>query len=536
MRYLHRLFHTIIHLRHEQIIFRIISYLKFVRGRIVPKYSLAQSQSVSIIDLERLPVFINVYESFSQPSTFCFLNIKHSFSDDIDWNYSEFGKLWTYNLNYFEFLLQAGIRKETGLKLIKSYVGSWEKNFVGFEPYPMSLRIINWVKFCMRHKIVDIEISRSIFYQTKHLSRNLEFHLMANHLLENAFAICIGASHCGVPALFNKGKVLLNRELNEQVLADGAHYELSPMYHQIVLGRLLDLIQILQIRNIEVAWTEHLKSLASKMTGWLKQVSFSEKDLPLFNDCALGIAPTTTQLLHLATSLSVSSTIVKLGESGYRKFKVGSAEMLLDIGNINPSYQPGHSHADTFSFELYLNGSPVIVDTGTSTYITGPRRTIERSTISHNTVSVNGQNSSDVWASHRVGRRAKVKVIRDKDEVVEAEHDGYRMDRVICSRTVEPSEDGFIILDVLRGTEATIPCDVKPTSRLHFHPDRSVEIVGNSIIVDQRLQIAVSGNSAIFKSLYDYAPEFNMLIPATLIEINFQRTLKMTISITDLNC
>lgn len=152
MRYLHRLFHTIIHLRHEQIIFRIISYLKFVRGRIVPKYSLAQSQSVSIIDLERLPVFINVYESFSQPSTFCFLNIKHSFSDDIDWNYSEFGKLWTYNLNYFEFLLQAGIRKETGLKLIKSYVGSWEKNFVGFEPYPMSLRIINWVKFCMRDR------------------------------------------------------------------------------------------------------------------------------------------------------------------------------------------------------------------------------------------------------------------------------------------------------------------------------------------------------------------------------------------------
>jgi uncharacterized heparinase superfamily protein len=536
MRYLHRLFHTIIHLRHEQIIFRIISYLKFVRGRIVPKYSLAQSQSVSIIDLERLPVFINVYESFSQPSTFCFLNIKHSFSDDIDWNYSEFGKLWTYNLNYFEFLLQAGIRKETGLKLIKSYVGSWEKNFVGFEPYPMSLRIINWVKFCMRHKIVDIEISRSIFYQTKHLSRNLEFHLMANHLLENAFAICIGASHCGVPALFNKGKALLNRELNEQVLADGAHYELSPMYHQIVLGRLLDLIQILQIRNIEVAWTEHLKSIASKMTGWLKQVSFSEKDLPLFNDCALGIAPTTTQLLHLATILSVSPTIVKLGESGYRKFKVGSAEMLLDIGNINPSYQPGHSHADTFSFELYLNGSPVIVDTGTSTYITGPRRTIERSTTSHNTVSVNGQNSSDVWASHRVGRRAKVRVLRDEESFVEAEHDGFNKYKLICSRTVKLSESGFVIFDTLRGGGISLNKKITAVSKLHFHPDRAVKVDGNTIIVDQNVRIVIEGNSAIHKSHYEYAPEFNVLIPATVIDLYFHKAMVMTITIKDETC
>ena len=37
-----------------------------------------------------------------------------------------------------------------------------------------------------------------------------------------------------------KGKKLLLRELKEQVLNDGMHYERSPMYHLIILERLLD--------------------------------------------------------------------------------------------------------------------------------------------------------------------------------------------------------------------------------------------------------------------------------------------------------
>ena len=36
---------------------------------------------------------------------FIFLNKTKTFADgSIDWNYSKFGKLWTYNLNYFDFL------------------------------------------------------------------------------------------------------------------------------------------------------------------------------------------------------------------------------------------------------------------------------------------------------------------------------------------------------------------------------------------------------------------------------------------------
>lgn len=70
-------------------------------------------------------------------------------------------------------------------------------------------------------------------------------------------------------------------------------------------------------------------------------------------------------------------------------------ELLADVGSIGPDYQPGHAHADTFNFVLYLNERPIIVDTGTSTYEVNEIRFYERSTAAHNTVVVAGKNSSE---------------------------------------------------------------------------------------------------------------------------------------------
>src|SRR5690554_6062835 len=50
---------------------------------------------------------IHSHTSFLPERTFEFLNIKHIFQNGIDWNYPGHGRLWTYNLNYFEFLNQA---------------------------------------------------------------------------------------------------------------------------------------------------------------------------------------------------------------------------------------------------------------------------------------------------------------------------------------------------------------------------------------------------------------------------------------------
>src|SRR5690606_19561897 len=101
-----------------------------------------------------------------------------------------------------------------------------------------------------------------------------------------------------------------------------------------------------------------------------------------------------------------------LSDSGYRKFNEADFEILMDVGQIAPVYQPGHSHADSLQFLLNFKGKPVIVDTGISTYEKNERRQLERSTASHNTVTINRDNSSNVWGGFRVAERAMVEVLK----------------------------------------------------------------------------------------------------------------------------
>ena len=77
---------------------------------------------------------------------------------NLDWNYNVFGKLWTYNLNYFDYLNQENITKEQGIYLINDFIKNREIIIDGFEPYPISLRAINWIKFLSRYQINEIAV------------------------------------------------------------------------------------------------------------------------------------------------------------------------------------------------------------------------------------------------------------------------------------------------------------------------------------------------------------------------------------------
>ena len=48
---------------------------------------------------------------------FEFINKKNSFKN-IDWNYSDFGKLWNYNLNYFEYINYDNTKTKSSLDII----------------------------------------------------------------------------------------------------------------------------------------------------------------------------------------------------------------------------------------------------------------------------------------------------------------------------------------------------------------------------------------------------------------------------------
>jgi hypothetical protein len=375
---------------------------------------------------------------------------------NIDWNEKKHGKLWAYILNYMDYLLQHGMGLVQGVELIKEFIRALPANFTGLEPYPISLRGINWIKFLSRNNINDPEINQSLYSQYQILAEKPEYHLLGNHLLENGFSMLFGAFYFNDKHLYIKAKKIIEKELYEQILSDGAHFELSPMYHQIILEHLFDCINLVLSNNRfsgQELLVEFMKEKAVNMLYWIKEMTFSNGNIPMLNDSASGISPTTRQLIEYAATLNIKyeTLNLKLSSCGYRKFSTGNYECVIDIGQIGPSYQPGHAHADTFNFVLNINTKPLIIDTGISTYEMGEIRLNERGTAAHNTVTVQDKNSSEVWSSFRVARRANVKILNEDEKSVIAQHNGYRRLGTIHQREWKFSEKQLIIVDTLLG-------------------------------------------------------------------------------------
>lgn len=509
-----QLFNTVKFLKLKQIYYRLyyLARAKF-RKTLGQTYPLTKKP----MQTKKLNFEISIKPDISYlgNSKFLFLNQLFYFDNEMDWNYNGYGKLWTYNLNYFDFLNQ-GFHSEY-IRLIEDFIDKTEIVGAGMESYPISLRGINWIKFLSKNGINNAKIDESLYAQYAILYDNLEFHLLGNHLLENAFSLLFGAYYFEDTRLYKKAKEILIEELVEQVLNDGAHFELSPMYHQIILFRILESINLIRHNQ----WREEdllniLIGKAELMLGWLKQITYNDGTVPLLNDSANKIAPSSVELFDYAERLSITTKKKKLSESGYRKFVTKNYELVIDIGNIGPDYIPGHAHSDTFSFELRRTGKAFIVDTGLSTYESNQRRTIERSTASHNTVQVGDKEQSEVWGGFRVANRAKVIDVQEESECIKATHNGYRAEGIYHTRQWLHRNDYILIED-------TLSQETDATARIHFHPDISLDDIENSIEV-------LSGH-VYSVCEYTYAPEFNREVKALMLEFKFTQSLAIKIHV-----
>ena len=402
-----RYYYTLRHLKPIQIRYQIYYRLrKKWRTHYKIKYHLSSQKDGYPLNFTQ---WIDKTISF-QNNTFTFLNQTKTFSNSgINWNEKQYGLLWAYNLNYMDYLLQHGLKKKEGIKLIKDFINNLPSNGTGLDAYPISLRGINWIKFLSKNRIKDQETNHSLYAQYKILADNIEYHLLGNHLLENGFSLLFGAFYFKDFNLYKKAKQILENELVEQILEDGGHFELSPMYHRIILDRLLDSINLLQ-NNERFENQEQLLTLfhekARKMLGWLWYMTFQNGDTPHFNDSANGIAPSASKLFEYAIHLNIKhkSSNIKLSDSGYRRYTGNNYECIVDAGPVGSDYIPGHAHADMLSFVLYVDGEPLIIDPGISTYEKNDQRQLERSTVFHNTVVIDEKNQSDVWGDRKSTR------------------------------------------------------------------------------------------------------------------------------------
>ena len=512
--------HTIRHLRMTQVMYQLRYRMHKPGYRQLP----APVTTAAVTDWTE---WIGKGRCLTDDGMFRFLNITDSFHG---WDSGRHGALWTYNLNYMDWLCQEGMTFAVGAEWIDRFIADMPTCRTGLDPYPTALRGINWIKFISRHKgeATPEQLGRwndALYSQYRLLGRKMELHLLGNHLLEDAYSLFIGGVYFRDERMYRKACRLLRRELDEQILADGAHYEQSPMYHCILLDRLLDCLSVARhaggldgLREMRTFLAER----ATRMLGHLESICYADGTYPLFGDSAQGIAPAPCQLRDYGRRLGLTWQPLRLSACGYRHFRRGDMEAFVDVGNITATYQPGHSHADTLGFELRMGGKPFIVDTGISTYNKTPRRQYERSTEAHNTVTIEGRgSSSEVWGGFRVGRRARVTLLQDSGDMVRARHDGYAP--AVHERSFSVDDDGCTVTDTVTGTESRAHC------RLHLAGDVTVVGRRGDSIVTDRGTLVVHGAAAVGIGTCRYSETYNRFIDSQLIDIAFTDTVTVEI-------
>jgi uncharacterized heparinase superfamily protein len=463
------------------------------------------------------------------------LNVERSCSTAADWHPAEATKLWTYHLHYFDDLnaRESAARSDWHQELLARWVAENPPGVgVGWDPYPVSRRVVNWIKWAARDNVLPPACQASLAVQARWLCSRLEYQILGNHLLANAKALVhAGLYFEGVEAehWYRRGIGIINQQLREQVLTDGGHFELSPMYHALVLEDLLDLLNLLSAcrRTPGSDWYAAI----ARMRRWLLVMSHPDGEISFFNDAAFGVAAPAAELEAYADRLGLGpapehdAPLEVLRASGYIRATAGPAYLICDCAEIGPGYLPGHAHADTLSFELSLGGDRVLVNSGISEYGVQAERQRQRGTPAHNTVTVDAQNSSEIWAGFRVARRAHVQLCDARNDgvaVIEARHDGYMRlpGRNIHTRRWTLDRHSLRIEDRISGTFD------RAEARLHLHPaiDAQVSTTGRIALSRESRQLATldfEGANSVELARGTWHPHFGVSIGNTFVSATF---------------
>ena len=348
---------------------------------------------------------------------------------------------------------------------------------------------------------VNTQLLLRLFQQHgNYISRNLEFSYIAtsNHYLSDvAGLLWIGVM---VPELRDAdawrsfGLKEMLREMDKQVLPDGADFESSTGYHRFVTELFLYSFVLCRDNGIEIEakhWSK-LHAMLLYIRGYLRPDGFA----PLIGDTDGGqflpLQPRRADdhryLLEVAAEL-LNDSALREPETGSKAFPHAGIYIMrhedlylcFNASGAGINGRGSHGHNDALSIEVSARGRAFIVDPGTYVY-TGDlqRRHDFRSTAYHSTVKIDGveQNTIEPDMPFVIGDEARPRVLlwetaKDTDKIV-SEHYGYRRLRhpVTHRRTVifNKQEASWLVEDEFLGDAVDHDVEV----RFHFAPGLNV--------------------------------------------------------------
>jgi Heparinase II/III N-terminus/Heparinase II/III-like protein len=342
------------------------------------------------------------------------------------------------------------------------------------------------------------------------------------------------------------GLTRLLREMDKQVLLDGADFESSTGYHRFVLELFLYTFILCKENSIDIGahYWQKLRAMLEYVRGYLRPDglapligdSDSGRVLPCHRRSAdehayvltIGAAALGDAKLRTRSLDSCPELLWLLGGKGIETFQslnwdvdqgsqgfpnAGTYIMrhedlylCLNVSDAGLNGRGSHGHNDALSIEVCVGTQPFIVDPGTYVYTADlNQRHLFRSTLYHSTVTVDGEEQNTTLKSvpFVIGNEAKPRVVSwatnaDSDRVV-AEHFGYRRlsSPIVHRRTIELNkwEHYWLIEDEFSGDGEHL-CEV----RFHFAPGLGVAVEDYSVkAINSETGVALSVTSLDLK-------------------------------------
>ena len=271
------------------------------------------------------------------------------------------------------------------------------------------------------------ELLTALYQHGCHLEYNLSIYFSPNtHVLGEAVALhALGVLFPSWPRAARWRRIggdEVDRQVQLQILSDGAHFELSSYYHVYALDFLL--FHSLLAHGGPGPLTPQLR----RMAHYLHAITQPDGAIPLFGDddggrfmhpygChrQYGRATLATAAVYLpdpswpcspvdlpeqaawwlgpeclgkdnsgqpaGPEVFPDSGIIRLGDGV-------QTHVIFDAGGFGP-FRAGHSHSDALQCLLWSDGEEVLIDPGTATYIADPElRDRFRSSAAHNTIRI----------------------------------------------------------------------------------------------------------------------------------------------------
>jgi uncharacterized heparinase superfamily protein len=227
-------------------------------------------------------------------------------------------QLWKMHLHYMEYLESVSDAD------FQALVEDWIVNNRPYRPgywrdvwnsYTTSLRVVVWLQQLARRRQqlspeLVLRMASSLVEQIDFVHRHLETDLRGNHLIKNLKALLWGARSFCLPAAIrwrDTAHALLRRELAEQVLPDGVHYERSPSYHCQVFADLVECFHILE----DEALKAQLGAGLARTAAATADLTHPDGRVALFNDAGFSMAPAPGECL--AAYRRVSGQTIRRG-------------------------------------------------------------------------------------------------------------------------------------------------------------------------------------------------------------------------------